>query len=73
MTMTESIRISKTAYQIIDILQLNGPQLLRDLVEMSGLSVRALRYALRRLIDLQIIKKIPNLQDMRSSYYDLYY
>lgn len=40
-----------------------------DIQQRTTYSSRTIRSALRTLLDLNLVKKIPNLQDLRSCYY----
>ena len=40
-----------------------------DLVSITSLSPRSVRHALKKLIDKELVSKIPDLYDLRSFYY----
>lgn len=42
----------------------------KDIRRRTKYGDRTIRSAIRRLIDLRMIRRIPNLQDMRSCFYE---
>ena len=61
-------KLSPSALEIYELLK-HGPQTTKALLMQSKIAPRTLRYALKRLISLHIIKKYPNFADLRQSYY----
>ncbi|MCG3221658.1 MAG: winged helix-turn-helix transcriptional regulator [Candidatus Heimdallarchaeota archaeon] len=53
------------------VLEKNNPLTQKELIKRADLPARTVRYALKRLIELGIIIRRNNLQDMRSVYYFL--
>ena len=62
---TESVR---EVYVIIQDYQPLSVQLVLSKTQYSS---RTVRYALKVLLNLQIIEKIPNLNDLRTHYYKI--
>jgi DNA-binding MarR family transcriptional regulator len=56
---------------VMTVLENKNPLTQKELIEKSALPARTVRYALKRLIELGLIVKRNNLQDMRSIYYFL--
>jgi DNA-binding MarR family transcriptional regulator len=50
-------------------LEKKGPLTQKQLIKASAIPARTARYALRRLIELGLIIKRSNLNDMRSVFY----
>jgi len=42
-----------------------------EIVGASELTLKEIRYCIRRLLDLEVVTQVPNLQDMRTVYYGL--
>lgn len=60
---TESVR------EIYGIIYENGLTSAKILIQKSTYSARTVRYALKVLLDLKLIDKIPDLEDFRKSNY----
>lgn len=43
----------------------------QDLSEKTNLSARTVRYALQRLRAKELVKRVPDLSDLRSHYYTI--
>jgi hypothetical protein len=50
-------------------LEMNGPGIPKDLAKRMHMQPRTLSHAIMKLHRLKIVKKIPNLQDMRCPIY----
>ena len=62
------IGTEKTVY---DTLRTEEKMKPTDLVSLTQLSPRSVRHALKKLIDKDLIDKVPDLYDLRSYYYFL--
>jgi DNA-binding MarR family transcriptional regulator len=56
----------QTVFNII--IKSKKPIKVNELQELSKLTDRTIRLALNRLYKLQLVKKIPNLEDLRSHF-----
>ena len=70
-TKTESSKLTKSQIVVLSLLRENGgdgvtPKQLLDKVTFAP---RTVRYALRKLLKKQLIKRVPCLQDMRQWIY----
>lgn len=70
-TKTESSNLTKSQIVVLSLLRENGgdgvtPKQLLDKVTFAP---RTVRYALRKLLKKQLIKRVPCLQDMRQWIY----
>ncbi|MHA1785751.1 MAG: ArsR family transcriptional regulator [Candidatus Helarchaeota archaeon] len=63
-------KMSPSAQQIYLILK-EGPFTPKEILLRTNLSPRTLRYALKKLLGLKLIKKYPNFEDLRQNYYIL--
>lgn len=54
---------------ILIYLDREGKKTQRELIVELAYSPRTIRYSLRMMSDHKILKKVPNLRDMRSTYY----
>ena len=64
----ELSKLSPSALEIFIILK-EGPFTPKDILEKTSLSPRTLRYALKKLLGLKLVRKFPNFQDLRQNYY----
>lgn len=67
--MSESTRLPESSIPLLRYLQSQGRRTQRELIEELGLPTRTVRYSIRRLLERGLIRKIPNLKDMRSVFY----
>ncbi|MHA2251190.1 MAG: MarR family transcriptional regulator [Candidatus Kariarchaeaceae archaeon] len=65
------IRLPEKAIPLIRYLEINGPKTQRELIEALSLPTRTVRYSIRRLLERGLIRKVPNLKDMRSVFYHI--
>ena len=63
--------LPKSAREILDILQTQGALKPRQIREFTSLSNRTIRYALKILVDDAIIRRIPDLNDLRTHFYSI--
>ena len=61
-------KLSPSALEIYIILK-EGPFTPKDILCRTNLSPRTLRYALKKLLGLNLVRKFPNFQDLRQNYY----
>ena len=62
-------KLPSPSKEIITLLIQEGTLSPKQIEERIDAPSDAIRYALRRLIESKIIKRVPNLLDMRSVYY----
>ncbi len=67
----EKKRIPPSAKVVYDLLKKNGPLTAKDILRQCNLAPRTVRYALKKLLDSRMIKRLPNLNDMRQNVYQL--
>ncbi len=60
-----------SSQKLVTVLENKNPLTQKELIKRADLPARTVRYALKRLIELGIIIRRSNLQDMRSVYYFL--
>ena len=60
-----------SSHILMTVLEKKNPLTQKELIKKAALPARTVRYALKRLIELGIIIRRNNLQDMRSVYYFL--
>jgi DNA-binding MarR family transcriptional regulator len=68
---TEERKIPPSARVVYDLLKSNGPLTAKDILRQCKLAPRTVRYALKKLLDAKMIKRLPNLNDMRQNVYRL--
>jgi len=61
--------LPKSAQETWKVLALNGPMKPCEIANRTDLSGRTVRYALSRLVSAKLVKKVPDLQDLRSHFY----
>ena len=67
----ESYSIPLSAKTIFEILSNEGPLTSGDIEKRCRYSDRTIRNALKRLINIGVVKKIANFSDMRTSLFHL--
>jgi DNA-binding MarR family transcriptional regulator len=67
----EEKKIPPSARVVYDLLKKSGPLTAKDILRRCNLAPRTVRYALKKLIDARMIKRLPNLNDMRQNVYRL--
>lgn len=65
------IRLPIKAIPLLRYLEEHGPKTQKELIEILNLPVRTVRYSIRRLLERGLIRKVPNLKDMRSVFYHI--
>lgn len=63
--------VPKSALLVLDHLSENGPMAPRDIAKGSKIPLRTVTYALHKLVQQQLLNKVPNLMDMRKQLYHL--
>ena len=63
--------IPKSALLVLDHLSDNGPMAPREIARGSEIPLRTVTYALHKLIQQKLLRKVPNLMDMRKQLYHL--
>ena len=63
-------KLSPSAQEIFIILK-NGPFTPKQILLKTNLSPRTLRYALKKLLGMNLVKKFPNFEDLRQNFYAL--
>jgi len=56
---------------ILNILQSTGPMTPIQISKVTSIPPRTVNFALRKMLKKQIVKRVPNLKDMRSPLYYL--
>ena len=65
------VRTSKSVNQIYKLLAEQGPLTPKKISQNIDFSSRQVYYSLKKLIKSKKVKKIPNLNDLRQSYYSI--
>lgn len=65
--MLEQLPIPPSAKKVYTVLHREGPLTSGDLETRCSYSDRTIRNALKRLINLGVVRKVANFQDMRTS------
>jgi len=65
------IKLSPSIQEIYYILKEKGPQTPKQISAKTSYAPRTLRYALKKLLELNLIKKSPNFEDLRQNYYKI--
>lgn len=63
--------LTKSGQELVKVLRKKGKCTQKELIGIVDIPARTVRYALKRLIELGIIYRRSNLNDMRSVYYFL--
>ncbi len=63
--------VPKSALLVLDHISENGPMAPRDIARGSEIPLRTVTYALHKLIQQRLLRKVPNLMDMRKQLYHL--
>lgn len=63
--------LSGTARKIYEILAKEGPIKSKTISEKYDMSVRTVRYNLSRLVERNVVRRIPDIADTRGNYYRL--
>ncbi len=62
-------RLPKSAQEVYVLLCDNGALKPREIGLYTSLSNRTIRYALKILVDEHVIRRVPDLHDLRSHFY----
>ncbi|MHA2172922.1 MAG: hypothetical protein ACXAB7_23925 [Candidatus Kariarchaeaceae archaeon] len=60
------IKLPNSALEIIDILAIHGELIQKEIMALTGLPAKTVRYAMARLTKNNIVTTFPNFDDMRS-------
>jgi len=69
--LTNRTSLPPSAKKVIEYIKVNGSGTSKEIMNGLDMSKRTLRYALRILIEENIVKRIPVLHDMRKVRYTL--
>ncbi|MFW9786938.1 MAG: hypothetical protein ACFFE2_11885 [Candidatus Thorarchaeota archaeon] len=61
--------LPKSALIVLDHLTEHGPMAPRDLSMESKLPLRTVTFALKKLVNQKLLRRVPNLMDMRKPLY----
>ncbi|MFX0201233.1 MAG: winged helix-turn-helix domain-containing protein [Candidatus Hodarchaeota archaeon] len=62
-------KLPPSAQEIYQILIDEGPMTTKEVLNRVNYASRTVRYALKKLISLELVRKVPYLLDMRQSKY----
>ena len=64
---------SKLSLKVLDVLQTNSKKMMKpeEISVLLEMNQRSVRYALNILYDHQLVDKVPDMEDLRTSYYFL--
>ena len=66
-----SLELPNSAILVLGSLAAEGPMTPKTIIEKVGLAPRTISFALRTLVREQVIRKTPNLADMRQPLYHI--
>ncbi len=66
-----SVSIPKSARVVLQSLAKTGPMSPKEISRKSDLPLRTVSFAIRRLTKWNLLRRIPNLQDMRQPLYNI--
>ncbi len=61
--------IPRSALILLDHLRENGPMAPRDIAKKAKIPLRTVTFAIQKLLKIQLLRKVPNLMDMRKPLY----
>jgi DNA-binding MarR family transcriptional regulator len=64
-------KLPKSAKRIVVVLSEHGQMTQKDLINLTKIPAKTVRYALKRLSESKLVISLHNLEDMRSMYYSL--
>jgi DNA-binding MarR family transcriptional regulator len=67
-SITEEKKIPPSAKRVLTLIG-NSPLTAKSILKESQLAPRTVRYALKKLLEANMIQKVPNLEDMRQYLY----
>lgn len=62
-------RLTRSQKKVLSVLTIHGCLLSTRIPELTQLAPRTVNFAIRELLKRNLIKRIPNLMDMRTVYY----
>ncbi len=67
----KTIKLTKSQAIVLDILRTSGRKGItpKQLLDKVSFAPRTVRYALRKLLKMKLVKRVPCLQDMRQFIY----
>ena len=65
----ELAKLPKSAREIFKLLSTNGALKPREIGLYTTLSHRTIRYGLKILVDGDLVRRVPDLQDLRTHFY----
>lgn len=65
------VKLPQAAIPLLKYLDYNGKKTQKELIHQLDLPIRTVRYAVARLLEENYIRRIPNLEDMRSVFYQI--
>ncbi|MFW9788745.1 MAG: MarR family transcriptional regulator [Candidatus Thorarchaeota archaeon] len=66
-----AVELPNSAILVLGSLVAEGPMTPKTIIEKVGLAPRTISFALRTLVREQVIRKTPNLADMRQPIYHI--
>jgi DNA-binding MarR family transcriptional regulator len=66
-----SLELPNSAILVLSSLATEGPMTPKTIIEKVGLAPRTISFALRTLVRERVIRKTPNLADMRQPLYHI--
>ena len=61
--------LSLESFNVLEYLNVTGSSTQKEIMRELELSTRSVRSSIRKLLERNLITKLPNLNDMRSVYY----
>jgi DNA-binding MarR family transcriptional regulator len=61
--------LPRSALLVLDQLTKHGPMAPREIASVSRIPLRTVTYALHKLLQQNLLRKVPNLMDMRKQMY----
>ncbi|WXG41151.1 MAG: winged helix-turn-helix transcriptional regulator [Candidatus Freyarchaeum deiterrae] len=63
--------LPQSALVVVEILRKDGALTPKDIFQKTNFAPRTVRYALKTLLESNVIEKVPNLMDLRQNKYRL--
>lgn len=64
-------RVVGSSLAVLEFIVKNGPSSPKDMKDKVGVSERTITYAIKDLYNKKVLKRIPNLSDMRIPLYSI--
>lgn len=61
--------IPRSALILLDHLRESGPMAPRDIAKRAKIPLRTVTFAIQKLLKIHLLRKVPNLMDMRKPLY----